>query len=102
MTKLVENIVKFSLKNSIIVIFFTILLVISGIIAVKNTLIEAYPDVTNSRARIITQWPGRSAEEIERICNAAHYQRDEYDTRKDRCTLHLPIWAVCSNRQFPG
>lgn len=67
MTKLVESIVKFSLKNSIIVIFFTVLLAIAGIIAVKNTLIEAYPDVTNSRARIITQWPGRSAEEIEKF-----------------------------------
>lgn len=67
MTKLVESIVKFSLKNTVIVLFLTVLLVIIGVIAVKNTLIEAYPDVTNSRARIITQWPGRSAEEIEKF-----------------------------------
>ena len=32
-----------------------------------NTPIEAYPDVTNTRVRIITQWPGRSAEEIEKF-----------------------------------
>lgn len=38
-----------------------------GIIAIQNTLIEAYPDVTNTRARIITQWPGRSAEEVEKF-----------------------------------
>ncbi len=67
MTKLVESIVKFSLRNYVIVLFLTILLVIVGIVAVKHTLIEAYPDVTNSRARIITQWPGRSAEEIEKF-----------------------------------
>ena len=32
-----------------------------------HTPIEAFPDVTNTRARIITQWPGRSAEEIEKF-----------------------------------
>ncbi len=67
MTKFVANIVRFSLKNSVIILFFTGLLVIGGIIALNNTLIEAYPDVTNTRARIITQWPGRSAEEIEKF-----------------------------------
>jgi len=67
MNKLVESIVSFSLKNTVIVLFFTALLAILGVIAVKHTLIEAYPDVTNSRARIITQWPGRSAEEIEKF-----------------------------------
>lgn len=67
MLRFVEKIVKFSLKNSIIVLFFTALLVIGGVVAIQNTLIEAYPDVTNTRARIITQWPGRSAEEIEKF-----------------------------------
>lgn len=67
MTKLVEKIVSAALKNHIIVLFFTIILAIAGVVALKNTLIEAYPDVTNSRARIITQWPGRSAEEVEKF-----------------------------------
>lgn len=67
MFKFVENIIKFSLKNYITVLFLTGLLVIGGIVAINNTLIEAYPDVTNTRARIITQWPGRSAEEIEKF-----------------------------------
>src|SRR5690606_9051473 len=47
--------------------FLTGLLVIIGVISLKNTPIEAFPDVTNTRARIITQWPGRSAEEIEKF-----------------------------------
>jgi len=67
MFKFVENIIRFSLKNYITVLFLTGLLVIGGIVAINNTLIEAYPDVTNTRARIITQWPGRSAEEIEKF-----------------------------------
>ena len=67
MTKFVGKIVAYSLKNHVIILFFTFLLVAGGIIAIKNTLVEAYPDVTNTRARIITQWPGRSAEEIEKF-----------------------------------
>ncbi len=67
MTKIVQRIVSFSLKNYIIVLFLTALLVISGVVAYLHTPIEAYPDVTNTRARIITQWPGRSAEEIEKF-----------------------------------
>lgn len=66
MQKIVDKIVTFSLKNTIIVFFATALLVVAGIYSYIHTPIEAYPDVTNTRARIITQWPGRSAEEIEK------------------------------------
>ncbi len=67
MKKFVQGIVAFSLKNSIIVFFLTFLLVVAGIVSYVNTPIEAFPDVTNTRARIITQWPGRSAEEVEKF-----------------------------------
>jgi len=67
MKKFVQGIVGFSLKNSIIVFFLTALLLIAGIISYIHTPIEAFPDVTNTRARIITQWPGRSAEEVEKF-----------------------------------
>ncbi|WP_296147814.1 CusA/CzcA family heavy metal efflux RND transporter [uncultured Flavobacterium sp.] len=67
MQKFVQSIVAFSLKNSIIVFFATVLLLAGGIISYMHTPIEAFPDVTNTRARIITQWPGRSAEEVEKF-----------------------------------
>lgn len=67
MKKFVQGIVSFSLKNSFIVFFLTALLLVSGIVSYLHTPIEAFPDVTNTRARIITQWPGRSAEEIEKF-----------------------------------
>lgn len=67
MQKFIQSIVAFSLKNSIIVFFLTFLLIIVGVVSLKNTPIEAFPDVTNTRARIITQWPGRSAEEVEKF-----------------------------------
>ena len=37
-----------------------------GVISFRALPIEAYPDVANNYVQIITQWPGRSAEEIER------------------------------------
>jgi len=38
-----------------------------GIIYIQSTPIEAYPDVTNTRAQIIAQWRGRSTEEVEKF-----------------------------------
>lgn len=67
MKKFVQGIVSFSLKNSLIVFFATFILLVGGIISYMHTPIEAFPDVTNTRARIITQWPGRSAEEVEKF-----------------------------------
>lgn len=67
MKKLIQGIVGFSLNNTIIVFFLTALLLIVGVISYINTPIEAFPDVTNTRARIITQWQGRSAEEVEKF-----------------------------------
>ncbi|MDR0505507.1 MAG: CusA/CzcA family heavy metal efflux RND transporter [Dysgonamonadaceae bacterium] len=64
---MIKKIIAFSLKNSILVLFITGILFIAGIICYINTPIEAYPDVTNTRARIITQWSGRSAEEVEKF-----------------------------------
>lgn len=67
MKKFVQNIVTFSLRNTTFVLFGVFLLLFGGLYALKNTPIEAFPDVTNTRARIITQWPGRSAEEMEKL-----------------------------------
>lgn len=67
MQKFVQNIVAFSLKNHVIIFFLTALLLVAGIVSYIHTPIEAFPDVTNTRARIITQWPGRSAEEVEKF-----------------------------------
>jgi cobalt-zinc-cadmium resistance protein CzcA len=67
MNKLIKSILSFSLKNKAFTFFGVIVLVISGFIAFKNMPIEAFPDVTNTQIVIITQWNGRSAEEVERF-----------------------------------
>jgi heavy metal efflux system protein len=67
MNKIMKGILAFSLKNKYFIFFATLLLAIYGVITFKNMPIEAFPDVTNTEITIITQWPGRSAEEVEKF-----------------------------------
>ncbi len=70
MNKLIKNILAFSLKNKVFTFFGVIVLVIAGVVAFRNMPIEAFPDVTNTQIIIVTEWNGRSAEEIERFVTA--------------------------------
>ena len=54
MKKLVQAVVTFSLRNTTFILFATFALLFGGIYSLKHTPIEAFPDVTNTRARIIT------------------------------------------------
>jgi cobalt-zinc-cadmium resistance protein CzcA len=61
----IRSIVDFALNNRFIVLSAALVLFIWGIISFKRLPVEAYPDVANTWVQIITQWPGRAAEEIE-------------------------------------
>ena len=63
----IDNIITFSLRNKFFIFFCTTIAVIAGITSFIHTPIDAFPDVTNTTVTIITQWPGRSAEEIEKF-----------------------------------
>jgi cobalt-zinc-cadmium resistance protein CzcA len=63
---MIRGLVDFALKNRLMVLGGLVILIAWGIFAFRNLPIEAYPDVANNYVQIITQWPGRSAEEIER------------------------------------
>ncbi|MDQ6477340.1 CusA/CzcA family heavy metal efflux RND transporter [Dyadobacter sp. LHD-138] len=67
MNKFIRGIVGFSLKNRFFIFFMTGLLIVAGVMSYKETPLEAFPDVTNTQIIIVTQWNGRSAEEIERF-----------------------------------
>ena len=54
-----------ALDNRFIVLIVALLLFLWGIIAFKALPVEAYPDVANTWVQVITQWPGRAAEEVE-------------------------------------
>src|SRR5579863_8489143 len=63
---MIRAMVDFALKSRWLVMGGVLLITAWGVVAFRALPIEAYPDVANNYVQIITQWPGRSAEEIER------------------------------------
>jgi cobalt-zinc-cadmium resistance protein CzcA len=63
---MIRALVDFALKNRWLVLGGVVVLSAWGIFSFRALPVEAYPDVANNYVQIITQWPGRSAEEIER------------------------------------
>src|SRR5579862_9299305 len=62
---MIHKLVAFSLNNRFLVMALALLLFIWGVISFRSLPVEAYPDVANNYVNVITQWPGRAAEEIE-------------------------------------
>src|ERR1700748_3515272 len=62
---MIRRLVDFALNNRWMVLGLSILLFGWGIVSFHNLPVEAYPDVANNYVQVITQWPGRAAEEIE-------------------------------------
>jgi cobalt-zinc-cadmium resistance protein CzcA len=67
MNNLIKSILSFSLKNRFFVFFMVAALTAAGVYSYLNTPIEAFPDVTNTQIIVVTEWNGRSAEEVERF-----------------------------------
>jgi cobalt-zinc-cadmium resistance protein CzcA len=60
-----RNAITVALNNRFMVLAVGLLLLVWGAISFHNLPVEAYPDVANNYVQVITQWPGRAAEEVE-------------------------------------
>lgn len=67
MDKLFKNITKYFIVNKYLSISLTITLLATGIYCLQHLDTEAYPDFTNPNVQVITQMPGKSAEDVERL-----------------------------------
>jgi cobalt-zinc-cadmium resistance protein CzcA len=63
---MIEKLVDFALKNRFLVLGSVVMLLVWGGISFHNLPVDAYPDVADNYVNIITQWPGHSAEDIEK------------------------------------
>jgi cobalt-zinc-cadmium resistance protein CzcA len=63
---MIEKLVDFALKNRFLVLGMVVMLLVWGGISFHNLPIDAYPDVADNYVNIVTQWPGHSAEDIEK------------------------------------
>jgi cobalt-zinc-cadmium resistance protein CzcA len=61
-----KHLVAFALRERVIVFLVAITLSVVGVFSYENLQIEPYPDVSPLEVRVLTQWAGRGAEEVER------------------------------------
>nr|MDQ6873209.1 efflux RND transporter permease subunit [Gemmatimonadota bacterium] len=63
---MLRKIVRFALRQRLLVLGGAALIVILGIRSFNDLDVEAFPDVEDVHVQVIAQWPGHAAEEIER------------------------------------
>jgi cobalt-zinc-cadmium resistance protein CzcA len=64
---MIDGIVRFALKQRLIIIILSLALLVGGLFATKRLSVDAFPDVTNVQVQIAAESPGRSPEEVERF-----------------------------------
>ena len=64
---LFDKLIKLAIKKKFISATISLILILIGVYSLKTLDIEAYPDFTNPIVQVITQMPGKSAEEVERL-----------------------------------
>src|SRR5579864_5637477 len=62
---MIRKAIDFALANPLLVLGGALVLFVWGIISFHALPIEAYPDVADTYAQVITQWPGHAGEEVE-------------------------------------
>jgi Cu(I)/Ag(I) efflux system membrane protein CusA/SilA len=62
---MVENVISYSIKNKFLVLFSVIILSFASIWAVKNTALDALPDLSPPQVIVQVKWPGQSPKTIE-------------------------------------
>ena len=65
-----NRIVTSSLRQGFLVILMTLVLIGAGSRSLDRLPVDAYPDLSPPIVRLITQWPGHAAEEVERAMAA--------------------------------
>jgi len=91
----INRIVALSLEQRILVAFLTILLIAAGIHAWSRLAVDAYPDLSPPMVSITTQWPGHSAEEVERLITVP-IEREMNGIPKENNLRSISLYALSS------
>ena len=62
---MLNKLIEFSLKNRVIIIFLSVLLVIWGAFTVQDTPIDAFPDLSENQVLVYADWMGRGPQEVQ-------------------------------------
>src|SRR6266567_8296483 len=63
---MIKRVVSFALHQPLFVVLMTLLFIAGGWAAFHNLPIEAFPDVSDIQVNVITLYPGRAPEEVEK------------------------------------
>ena len=63
---MIENILRFSIKQRVFVLIFAALIVAGGLFAATHLPIDAVPDITNKQVQINVKAPALGPEDVER------------------------------------
>jgi cobalt-zinc-cadmium resistance protein CzcA len=66
-SSIMNRIVASSLRQRFLILLMTVVLIGAGIWSLRRLPVDAYPDLSPPMVEVITQWPGRAAEEVERL-----------------------------------
>ena len=61
-----KRLVGFSLNQPVLILMAALIFVMAGVVAFQNLSVEAFPDVTDTQVTVISLYPGRAAEEVEK------------------------------------
>ncbi len=64
---MMNRVVASSLRQRLLVVLLTLVLIGAGVRSLERLPVDAYPDLSPPIVEIITQWPGHAAEEVERL-----------------------------------
>jgi len=64
---MIDRLITFALRQRLLIVVIIAILAAIGVYAFKRLPIDAFPDVTNIQVQIITESPGRSPVEVERL-----------------------------------
>lgn len=64
---MIKSIIRFSVKNKVIVMIGTLTLIISGIVSMLQLPVDAVPDITNNQVQIVTTSPSLAPQEVEQF-----------------------------------
>jgi Cu(I)/Ag(I) efflux system membrane protein CusA/SilA len=62
---MINNIIKWSIHNRVMVLILTLLVLFSGLYAVKNTPVDAIPDLSDVQVIIKTDYPGQAPQVVQ-------------------------------------
>ncbi|MEP6835476.1 MAG: efflux RND transporter permease subunit [Gemmatimonas sp.] len=63
----IYSLVEAPMSQPLLVALLVVALIAVGIFSLKRLPVDAYPDVSPPRVELVTPWPGRAAEEVERL-----------------------------------